>query len=139
MIPLFEHARQLELTQAEEEILDYFIRHPKSASYMSLQELSRQLYTSGATIVRFCQKLGLGGFNDFKYQLRRELKEARQTVFQSDDYIKRSIALFKDNLVSMDLDSLERIAALRQSKTCPACGAVCGRDDQFCRRCGGSL
>ena len=116
MIPLFEHARQLELTQAEEEILDYFIRHPKSASYMSLQELSRQLYTSGATIVRFCQKLGLGGFNDFKYQLRRELQEARQTVFQSDDYIKRSIALFKDNLVSMDLDSLEWIAALLTSK-----------------------
>ena len=22
---------------------------------------------------------------------------------------------------------------------CPACGAACGRDDQFCRRCGGSL
>ena len=33
----------------------------------------------------------------------------------------------------------ERIAALRQAKICPACGAACGRDDQFCRRCGGSL
>ena len=93
MIPLFEHARQLELTQAEEEILDYFIRHPKSASYMSLQELSRQLYTSGATIVRFCQKLGLGGFNDFKYQLRRELKEGNKSIFS-----RRLTELMEDRL-----------------------------------------
>ena len=33
----------------------------------------------------------------------------------------------------------ERIAALRQSKTCPTCGAVCGREDSFCRRCGTPL
>ena len=33
----------------------------------------------------------------------------------------------------------DRIAALRQSKTCPACGAPCGTEDKFCRRCGGPL
>ena len=32
-----------------------------------------------------------------------------------------------------------RIADLRQSQTCPACGAPCGREDKFCRRCGGAL
>ncbi len=32
-----------------------------------------------------------------------------------------------------------RIASLRQSKTCPVCGGSCGRDDQFCRRCGAAL
>ena len=33
----------------------------------------------------------------------------------------------------------ERIAALRQARTCPSCGAVCGKEDQFCRRCGAGL
>ena len=33
----------------------------------------------------------------------------------------------------------DRIADLRQSQTCPACGAPCGREDKFCRRCGGAL
>ena len=33
----------------------------------------------------------------------------------------------------------DRIRSLRQSKPCPACGAVCGREDQFCRSCGGKL
>ena len=29
-----------------------------------------------------------------------------------------------------------RISDLRQSRTCPACGASCGRDDKFCKSCG---
>ena len=33
----------------------------------------------------------------------------------------------------------DRIAALRQTQTCPACGAPCGKEDKFCRRCGGAL
>lgn len=32
-----------------------------------------------------------------------------------------------------------RIDGLRQSRACPACGGSCGRDDQFCRRCGAAL
>ena len=33
----------------------------------------------------------------------------------------------------------DRIAALSQTQTCPACGAPCGKEDKFCRRCGGAL
>ena len=116
MIPLFEHARQLNLTQTEKEILSYFEQNPSSAAYMNLQDLSRALYTSNATIVRFCQKLGLGGYNDFKYQLRRELRDCGQEILQFDDYIRRSIALFQDNIASIDLRTAEEIAALLTSK-----------------------
>ena len=33
----------------------------------------------------------------------------------------------------------ERVVLLRHSKSCPACGAVCGQEDKFCRGCGASL
>lgn len=33
----------------------------------------------------------------------------------------------------------ERIAALRQARTCSACGTVCARDDKFCKGCGAGL
>ena len=33
----------------------------------------------------------------------------------------------------------EQIAVLKKSKTCPGCGAVCGRDDKFCKECGAQL
>ena len=32
-----------------------------------------------------------------------------------------------------------RIADLRQSQTCSACGAPCGKGDKFCRACGRQL
>ena len=33
----------------------------------------------------------------------------------------------------------QRISDLRQSKNCPHCGGTCGKEDAFCRSCGGSL
>ena len=32
-----------------------------------------------------------------------------------------------------------RIADLKQSQTCPACGEPCGKNDKFCHSCGGKL
>ena len=72
MIPIFEKAHQLDLTGTEEEILQYFESNLPASIYTSLNDLSASLYTSNATIVRFCQKLGLKGYNEFKYQVRGE-------------------------------------------------------------------
>ena len=57
MIPIFEQAHSLFLTPTESEILDWFENHFPQCLYMNLEEMSDQLYTSSATIVRFCQKL----------------------------------------------------------------------------------
>ena len=65
MIPIFEKAHQLDLTGTEEEILQYFESNLPASIYTSLNDLSASLYTSNATIVRFCQKLGLKGYNEF--------------------------------------------------------------------------
>ena len=32
-----------------------------------------------------------------------------------------------------------RVSDLRQSRTCPACGASCGKEDKYCRGCGAPL
>ena len=76
MIPLFEKARRLPLTDTELEILEYFEKNIHRRMFSSLNQVSGELYTSNATIVRFCKKLGLRGYNEFKYQVRRELEEA---------------------------------------------------------------
>ena len=75
-----------------------------------LNDLSSALYTSNATIVRFCQKLGLNGYNEFKYQLRHELKQMKEPVFSPNDLISHSLALFRDNMEAVDADKLKRIA-----------------------------
>lgn len=112
MIPLFEKAHQLSLTETETEILNYFENNLPTSAHIGLNDLSAALYTSNATIVRFCQKLGLKGYNEFKYQLKNELKQSKRTTYESDELIAHSLALFKDNLESIDLTKLEQIADL---------------------------
>lgn len=41
-----------------------------------------------------------------------------------------------DEAYAQVADLKAKVAALRQGKTCPACGALCARDDRFCKECG---
>ena len=33
----------------------------------------------------------------------------------------------------------ERVSFLKNSRPCPSCGAPCGKEDRFCKDCGGKL
>ena len=115
MLPLFEKVRGLRLTETETSILQWLEAHPAEAARMNLSALCAELYTSNATIVRFCQKLGLSGFNDFKYQLRRELQQSEASFFYADTYVDRAIARLEDTVASLDLRQLEEITELLTS------------------------
>ena len=110
IIPIFEKAHQLSLTDTEKELLRYLEGNLPASAFISLKDLGAKLYTSNATIVRFCQKLGLKGYNEFKYQLRSELERLKRPVFSSDSLIARSIAMIKDNLADVDIELLGSIA-----------------------------
>ena len=112
MIPLLEKAHSMQLTEMEQHILTYFEDNLSTVAFMNLEELSHILYTSNATIVRFCKKIGLNGFNEFKYQLKKELSQLKQDSFSSDDLVRQSLATFKDNIESLHFEDLEEIRSL---------------------------
>ena len=115
VLPLFANARQLKLTETEKEILAWFEANGTAALHMNLRDLCAVLYTSNATIVRFCQKLGLSGYNDLKYQIRSELHECQEASFSPDGYISHTVAQLKDTILSLDLGQMEKIAELLTS------------------------
>lgn len=117
MIPLFEKAHTLILSDTDLEILAYFEQQPIAATYMNLEELSGHLYTSNATIVRFCKKLGFNGYHEFKYEVRKQLEEQNKQSLSSQDLISHSLASFRDNLEAMELSKLEQISELLCSKS----------------------
>ena len=79
-----------------------------------------------------------GEFNDVLRQLGQVMYDAHRGQPEEGD--KVSALLEQADEFSGRISELkERIAALRQSRTCPSCGATCGKDDQFCRRCGAGL
>ena len=79
-----------------------------------------------------------GEFNDILRQLGQVMYDAHRG--QTEEGEKVSELLVRADELSGRISELkERIAALRQARTCPACGAACGKEDQFCRRCGAGL
>ncbi len=112
MIPMLDKAHDIALTDTEKDILGYFEENLNSAVHMNLSELSAALYTSNATIVRFCQKLGLKGYNEFRYQIKNELALQNRKSFKSEDIISHSVALFKDTMFDLDPEKLDRIVEL---------------------------
>lgn len=109
MIPLFETIDTTKFSDTDHTIYTYFTEHLRQAIYMNLAELANVLYTSNATIVRFCKKLGFQGYNEFKYEVRRQLEQKEEITISSQDLINRSLATFRDNLDAIDIAKLEEI------------------------------
>lgn len=60
------------LYDAEKKAADYLIAHQEDVINMSVSELSQNCDTSQATIIRFCKKIGCGGFHQLKLKLAGE-------------------------------------------------------------------
>ena len=82
---------------------------------------------------------------DLKGDIDQDLRAIGQLVYdahrgQETDHKTMDGLLAGIDEKSAAIGSLrERVAVLRHSKTCPACGGACGQEDKFCRGCGASL
>lgn len=65
---------ELEFSESEKEIAKFILNHGDDVLSMSVKELAKHTYTSPATIVRLCKKIGLEGYNDFKIKYSAELQ-----------------------------------------------------------------
>lgn len=59
----------------EDQPADYILEHLRQVPSMSAGELADASYTSKATVVRLCQKLGLTGYQEFKIRLVEEISQ----------------------------------------------------------------
>ncbi|MGI5962268.1 MAG: zinc ribbon domain-containing protein [Lawsonibacter sp.] len=79
-----------------------------------------------------------GEFNDILRQLGQVMYDTHLGRESEGDTV--TTLLTKADAAAARVSEVKaRIADLRQSQTCPACGAPCGKEDKFCRRCGNAL
>lgn len=67
----------------EKSIAEYLLSSKQNISKMSIRDLAEATYTSTSTITRFCHKLGLSGYSEFKIQFNTEY---RNLVKNSKEY-----------------------------------------------------
>lgn len=85
-----------EITEREQVIRTYILKHPEKISGMSSRELGEVTYSSAAAVVRFCKKLGYKGYPDFKLQFLTELKS-----MDAEQYEKLLQISSQENMVSI--------------------------------------
>lgn len=73
-----------DISRKEQQIADYILNFPERIIHQSIGDLSRQLGMAESTIFRFCQRLGYGGFKEFKIELATVKKE--ESSFERDLY-----------------------------------------------------
>ncbi|MDO4466860.1 MAG: MurR/RpiR family transcriptional regulator [Bacillota bacterium] len=82
-----DHAKHL--NDSEVEILDYCIKNAKKISNMKIKEVADELFTSPASLVRFCKKLGFNGFSEFKATIKMEASHSIELPrICADDFFK---------------------------------------------------
>lgn len=66
-------ARLDSLSESERKVAQYVLHEPKKTLHFNVSELARQSGSSQAAVVRFCKRIGLGSFNNFKLMLARDV------------------------------------------------------------------
>ncbi|MFV0466017.1 MAG: MurR/RpiR family transcriptional regulator [Lachnospiraceae bacterium] len=117
---------------AEIALINYFLEHPDETAKLSIHVLSEKSYTSPATIIRFCKKLGFRGYKEFIVSLNYELalrssknKDIGEEINKGDsleDIVDkvtyRNIQALEDTRKLVDLDEMQRcIDVLVAAKT----------------------
>lgn len=97
-------------SQSEEIIVQYILQHQHEIADITIDELSKKSYTSHATIIRLCKKLGFKGYRQFKLHLIKELESSKFLVDTVDfntpfnglenanEIIVKMASLYKDSI-----------------------------------------
>lgn len=57
----------------ERSIIQYIMSHSREVANLSIRELAERTFSSPSTLFRFCQKLNLKGYTDFKIKFMSEI------------------------------------------------------------------
>ena len=103
---------QLQMTPAESKVVQLILTDPARAVELSVHQLAAQAFSSSATIVRMCRRLGFDGYKELKRALQYEL--AVRKLSAQDDHGE---VLRGDTLEEMvDKITYKNIASLEETK-----------------------
>ncbi|MBE5979651.1 MAG: MurR/RpiR family transcriptional regulator [Paenibacillaceae bacterium] len=109
--------------EAEKQLIIRLQRNPESVLRKTIKEIAKETYTSPATIVRLCKKLGCKGYKDFQSTLAYEValfRESRDIAFQKITQ-KDTVEDIIYKVTKKNIESLETTRKLLEPKTITSC------------------
>lgn len=79
--------KQIKFSKSERRISSAVLNDPEWVVSCSIGELAQRCGVSNATVSRFCQKLGLDSFREFRIELMRALSSIRADTETEDNWI----------------------------------------------------
>jgi DNA-binding MurR/RpiR family transcriptional regulator len=112
-----------DLSMAERAVLDYLVENKAVLKNFNVEKIAEAAYTSPASVVRMCKKLGYRGFKDFKIDFILsnakveipESKEYSDVILAKDSHygktvIENNIRILEETLKIHDPEALHRAA-----------------------------
>lgn len=89
-------------------LADFLLKNFRLLAGMSTRQLAKEAYTNSAAIVRFSQKLGFGGYTEFKVQFLAEMMERirnpQVTDFSMTD--RDTVQSLMDKVTGLEVEAL---------------------------------
>lgn len=107
------------LTKSERKAADFVLSNPSAIGRITLLEMAHKLEIGEATIVRFCQKIGLAGFQELRFHLSAEADEGAEGDEGDSEGIKNNLIRnieMTDSMVDQEIARkvIDWIAAARE-------------------------
>ena len=101
--------RTPELTPTQRKVLDFILKQPEHAVFLTATDLAQNLNVSDTSIVRLAQTLGYAGYPDLKRRLREYVQPRITTVDRLGETVRRveSVGDVLSDVLSKDLNNLK--------------------------------
>lgn len=108
---VFNNISHIDLNEFDYEFIDFCKKNASMIIDMSLDELSKQMYISPSSITNVLKKIGFSNFNDFKFNLKRDLyRLSNSSLDNSENLLKLIESDLLEMQTNLDLYYYEEIA-----------------------------
>ncbi len=107
-----------DFSSVEMRIYNYVLSNTTKVTYMSIQDLSKETYSSTASILRFCKKMGYSGFSEFKFHLKQSIYDNNPSSTTVRNDVRETLELiYEQSITDSFNNAVKNAAQLLATKT----------------------
>ena len=82
---LFQYENVQKLNASELKVYNYVVAHQEESAHMSIRQMVQAVGVSTTTILRFCEKMGLEGYQELKFRLTQRQETQQDTSWNATE------------------------------------------------------